>query len=73
MSYAEVSARLGIPARSIGPTRRRCLDKLRRYPAIAALISSDPRPRGEVRSQSALLRACYNGGPDIAGICQVRA
>ena len=46
MSYAEVSARLGIPARSIGPTRRRCLDKLRRYPAIAALISADPQTTG---------------------------
>jgi DNA-directed RNA polymerase specialized sigma24 family protein len=35
--YAEISARLGIPAGSIGPTRRRCLDKLRDHPAIAAL------------------------------------
>jgi hypothetical protein len=26
---------------SIGPTRRRCLDKLRRHPAIAALIYTD--------------------------------
>jgi RNA polymerase sigma factor (sigma-70 family) len=39
--YAEISARLGIPVGSIGPTRRRCLDKLRRHPAIAALISTD--------------------------------
>jgi RNA polymerase sigma factor (sigma-70 family) len=38
--YAEVSARLGIPIGSIGPTRSRCLDKLRRHPAIAALISA---------------------------------
>jgi RNA polymerase sigma factor (sigma-70 family) len=37
--YAEISARLGIPVSSIGPTRRRCLDKLRHYPAIAALIN----------------------------------
>ncbi|HEY6310579.1 MAG TPA: sigma-70 family RNA polymerase sigma factor [Streptosporangiaceae bacterium] len=36
--YTEISARLGIPVGSIGPTRRRCLDKLRRHPAIAALI-----------------------------------
>src|ERR1700722_17281095 len=36
VSYAEISARLGIPAGSIGPTRRRCLDKLRRHPAITA-------------------------------------
>jgi RNA polymerase sigma factor (sigma-70 family) len=41
MPYAEISARLGIPVGSIGPTRGRCLDKLRRYPAIAALISAD--------------------------------
>jgi RNA polymerase sigma factor (sigma-70 family) len=38
--YAEISARLGIPMGSIGPTRRRCLDKLRRHPAIAALIDT---------------------------------
>jgi RNA polymerase sigma factor (sigma-70 family) len=38
--YAEISARLGIPAGSIGPTRRRCLDKLRRHPAITALINA---------------------------------
>jgi RNA polymerase sigma factor (sigma-70 family) len=36
--YAEISARLGISVGSIGPTRGRCLDKLRRDPAIAALI-----------------------------------
>ena len=41
VSYAEISARLGIPAGSIGPTRRRCLDKLRRHPAITALINAD--------------------------------
>jgi len=41
VSYTEISARLGIPAGSIGPTRRRCLDKLRRYPAVAALINTD--------------------------------
>jgi RNA polymerase sigma factor (sigma-70 family) len=41
VSYAEISDRLGIPVGSIGPTRRRYLDKLRRYPAIAALINTD--------------------------------
>jgi DNA-directed RNA polymerase specialized sigma24 family protein len=41
LSCAEISARLGIPAGSIGPNRARCLDKLRRYPAIAALIKLD--------------------------------
>lgn len=39
--YAEISARLGIPVSSIGPTRSRCLEKLRRYPAIAALINAE--------------------------------
>ena len=41
VSYAEVSVRLGIPIGSIGPTRRRYVDKLRRYPAVAALINAD--------------------------------
>ena len=40
MPYAQISARLGIPVGSIGPTRRRCLDKLRRHPDIAALINT---------------------------------
>jgi RNA polymerase sigma factor (sigma-70 family) len=40
VSYADISARLGIPVGSIGPTRRRCVDKLRHYPAVAALISA---------------------------------
>ena len=39
--YAEISARLGIPAGSIGPNRRRCLDRLSRDPAIAALIGAE--------------------------------
>jgi RNA polymerase sigma factor (sigma-70 family) len=37
--YAEISAKLGIPIGSIGPTRGRYLDKLRSHPAIAALIN----------------------------------
>jgi RNA polymerase sigma factor (sigma-70 family) len=43
LPYAQISARLGIPAGSIGPTRRRCLQKLRRHPAIAALIDAEPQ------------------------------
>ena len=38
--YAQISARLGIPVGSIGPTRRRCLDRMRRHPAIAALTGT---------------------------------
>ena len=42
--YAEISARLGIPVGSIGPTRRRCLEKLRRHPAVVALIDAEAAP-----------------------------
>jgi RNA polymerase sigma factor (sigma-70 family) len=38
ISYAEISARLGIPIGSIGPKRSRGLERLRRHPAVAALI-----------------------------------
>jgi len=38
--YAQISARLGIPIGSIGPSRRRCLDRLRRDPAITALLAA---------------------------------
>jgi RNA polymerase sigma factor (sigma-70 family) len=41
LPYATISARLGIPIGSIGPTRSRCLDKMRRHPALAALIDAD--------------------------------
>ena len=41
LPYAEISARLGIAVGSIGPTRGRCLDKLRSHPAIAALIDAE--------------------------------
>ena len=40
MSYAQISAALNIPVGSIGPRRRRCLDKLRDEPVIAALINA---------------------------------
>ena len=39
--YTEISAQLGIPVGSIGPTRRRCLEKLRRDPAIVALMNTE--------------------------------
>jgi RNA polymerase sigma factor (sigma-70 family) len=41
LSYAEISARLGIKIGSIGPSRSRCLDKLRHHPAIAGLVDAD--------------------------------
>lgn len=36
-SYAEISATLGVPVGAIGPNRGRCLDRLRRSRALAAL------------------------------------
>ena len=48
--YAEIGARLGIPAGSIGPNRSRCLKRLRRDPVIAALINADhASPAGDFR------------------------
>jgi RNA polymerase sigma factor (sigma-70 family) len=36
--YADVSAELGIAVGGIGPTRSRCLEKLRRSPALASYV-----------------------------------
>lgn len=36
--YAEISAALGMPVGAIGPTRRRCLDKLRASSSLTALM-----------------------------------
>ena len=42
-SYAEIHAELGIPVGSIGPQRARCLDRLRRSSALAALGEDDKK------------------------------
>jgi RNA polymerase sigma factor (sigma-70 family) len=47
--YAEISATLGIAVGSIGPFRGRCLEKLRRHPAIAALMNAECQDLGDVR------------------------
>jgi RNA polymerase sigma factor (sigma-70 family) len=47
--YAEISATLGIAVGSIGPYRGRCLEKLRRHPAIAALMNAEDRDPRDVR------------------------
>jgi RNA polymerase sigma factor (sigma-70 family) len=39
--YAEISARLGISVGSIGPIRGRALERLRRDPAIVALMNTE--------------------------------
>ncbi len=41
-SYAVVGEQLAMPVGSIGPTRIRCLEKLRRTPAVVRFL--DPRP-----------------------------
>jgi RNA polymerase sigma factor (sigma-70 family) len=38
MPYTEISSRLGMPIGAIGPTRQRCLTRVRRIPSIAALL-----------------------------------
>lgn len=39
LSYRDISRTLGIPPGRIGPTRARCLDKLRRSRAVAELVA----------------------------------
>ena len=58
LPYAEISRRLDIPVGSIGPTRARILDRLRRDPGLAALLREDEaeqrpasRPRGVAQSR----------------------
>ena len=54
--YAEISAKLGIPIGSIGPNRARCLDRLRRHPAVAALISNEIPAGGDPSDEPAVGR-----------------
>ena len=56
LTYAEISARLGIPVGSIGPTRRRYLDKLHRHPAIAALTNADKTAADLMQGQAGTQR-----------------
>jgi RNA polymerase sigma factor (sigma-70 family) len=49
--YHEISARLGVPVGSIGPTRARCLAKLRSDPALVALMHAGAEaPGGDRRA-----------------------
>jgi len=45
-AYADVSKALGLPVGSIGPTRARCLDRLRRSPHLADFVSDSA---GDIR------------------------
>jgi RNA polymerase sigma factor (sigma-70 family) len=42
-SYTEINAKTGIPVGSIGPQRARCLDRMRRSSALAALSDGDEK------------------------------
>ena len=47
--YADISARLGIPVGSIGPTRARALDQLRNTRSLRALATAELETGGELR------------------------
>lgn len=64
ISYEQVGTQLGIPVGSVGPTRGRCLHKLRSCPALAAFLGADPDPgRG-----SAAGKGAHTGRGSAAGI-----
>ena len=67
LPYAEISARLGIPIGSIGPNRSRCVDKLRRDPAVARLIGAEPaasrNPHGPPRRRARGTRQAASARP----------
>jgi RNA polymerase sigma factor (sigma-70 family) len=56
-SYVEISERTGIPVGSIGPTRSRALERLRRTPPVRTYIASSERiePSGGDRHDAATL------------------
>ena len=57
LPYAQISATLGIPVGSIGPSRARCLNKLRHHPAIAALINIEAKTtQREIHDQATVQR-----------------
>jgi RNA polymerase sigma factor (sigma-70 family) len=47
LSYEEIGERMRIPVGSVGPTRGRCLDKLRKCPALVAFAGSVRESGGE--------------------------
>jgi hypothetical protein len=51
-SYAEVGAQLGMPIGAIGPTRARCLARLRKRPALAALITTHDNTTTQPRAKT---------------------
>ncbi len=47
--YAEISGRLDMPVGSIGPTRARCLDRLREAPALVEFLDPASESHGKGR------------------------
>jgi len=47
LPYAEIGEKMGRPVGSIGPSRARCLDKLRRHPAVHGLIGATEQGAGQ--------------------------
>jgi RNA polymerase sigma factor (sigma-70 family) len=41
LPYSQISRTLGMPVGSIGPTRGRCIEKLRSHPAVQAIMEPD--------------------------------
>jgi RNA polymerase sigma factor (sigma-70 family) len=56
-SYVEISKSTGIPVGSIGPTRSRALERLRRSPPVRAYVAAEdrPEPSGGDRHDTATL------------------
>lgn len=50
VAHTEISGRLGIPVESIDSACGRCLERLRRDPAVTALTSADPWPHRRRKS-----------------------
>jgi hypothetical protein len=71
--YAQISAKLGIPVRSIGPGRRRYLDRLRRDPAIAGLISAQTAGGGQAPCTMPVERSLrtIRSGSGVSGLCNI--
>jgi RNA polymerase sigma factor (sigma-70 family) len=73
LPYAEISARLGIPVGSIGPTRSRLLARLRRHPALAGLAATASVGTELASAKLAVteLAGTELAGPELAG-CAAR-
>jgi DNA-directed RNA polymerase specialized sigma24 family protein len=46
LPYVQIAEILGVPVGGLGPTRARCLEKLRRSEALAAFLDRDAADRG---------------------------